>query len=400
VNSTDGYDRITSVTPGVDDRQAVVTFDGVNVWWEGLFNNVLHPAALAPDVFNQGYINTPHPEWGAGPYVVDRFDQQTGTISFTRNPNWWGDPGKLDSRTFLAMEASASINAFRNGQIDATSVSTHDRLVQVQDMPGIEIRRSSTPAISLFTLNSTSPVLSDPQVRKAVFQSIDRVQLGEILFQGLGYKEDPPGSLNLYPFQKGYQDTFAKVVTFDRAAAGAALDAAGWVPGPDGIRVRDGQPLQFIYVQTGDSPTSRAIASAVAAMLRESGINLQVRQVPSSDFSKIATNREFDMFFSGFQSSDPFGVAYICQVWCSTSTLNKSGTNDPSFDAEVQSVNRLPTEEEQFAKAAEIELKAFGTYGLMPVYNGPTIVAVKQGLANFGAELYFDPLPQNVGWQK
>ena len=400
VNSTDGYDRITSVTPGVDDRQAVATFDGVNVWWEGLFNNVLHPAALAPDVFNQGYINTPHPEWGAGPYTVDRFDQQTGTISFTRNPNWWGAPGKLDNRTFLTMEASASINAFRNGQIDATGVSTHDRLVQVQDMPGIEIRRSTTPAIFLFTLNSKSPVLSDPQVRKAVFQGIDRVQLGEILFQGLGYKEDPPGSLNLLPFQKGYQDNFSKVVTFDPAAAGAALDAAGWVPGPDGIRTRDGQPLQFTYVQTGDSPTSRAVASAVAAMLREIGINLQVRQVPSSDFSKIAANREFDMFFSGFRQSDPFGVAYICQVWCSTSTLNASGTNDPALDAEVQSVNRLPTEEEQVAKASEIELKAFGTYGLMPVYSGPTIVAVKQGLANVGASLFYTALPQNVGWQK
>jgi peptide/nickel transport system substrate-binding protein len=172
------------------------------------------------------------------------------------------------------------------------------------------------------------------------------------------------------------------------------------VPGPDGIRTRDGQPLQFTYVQTGDSPTSRAVASAVAAMLREIGINLQVRQVPSSDFSKIAANREFDMFFSGFRQSDPFGVAYICQVWCSTSTLNASGTNDPALDAEVQSVNRLPTEEEQFAKASEIELKAFETYGLMPVYSGPTIVAVKQGLANVGASLFFTALPQNVGWQK
>lgn len=400
VNSNDGYDRIASVTPGADDRQAVVTFDGVNVWWEGLFNNVLHPAALAPDVFNQGYINTPHPEWGAGPYTVERFDQQAGTISFTRNPNWWGSPGKLDTRTYLTMEASASINAFRNGEIDATGVSTHDRLVQVQDMPGIEIRRSTTAAIFLFTLNSQSPVLSDPQVRKAVFQAIDRVQLGEIAFQGLGYREDPPGSFNALPFQEHYEDNFSKLVTFDPAAAGTALDAAGWVSGPDGIRARDGQPLRFTYVQTGDSPTSRAIASAVAAMLRETGIDLQVRQVPSSDFSRIINNREFDMFANGFQWSDPFGPAYICQLFCSTSSLNRSGTNDPALDAEVQAVNTLPTEEEQYAKAREIELRALGTYGIMPVHNGPTIVAVKQGLANVGAGLFFSALPQNVGWQK
>jgi peptide/nickel transport system substrate-binding protein len=400
VSSTDGYDRITTVAPGVDDRQAVVTFDGVNVWWEGLFNNVLHPAALAPDVFNQGYINTPHPEWGAGPYTLDRFDQQTGTISFTRNPSWWGQPGKLDTRTYLTMEASASINAFRNGQIDATGVNSHDRLVQVQDMQGIEIRRSTTPAVFLFTLNSKSPVLSDPRVRRAVFEGIDRTQLGEILFQGLGYREDPPGSLNRFPFQEGYEDNFSKVLTYDPAAARTALDAAGWASGPDGVRSKDGQPLQFTYVNTGDDPAGRAVASALAAMLREIGVNLEVRQVPSSEFSRIITNREFDMFFSGFQAGDPFGVAYICQVWCSSSTLNKSGTNDPSLDAEVQSVNTLPTPEEQFAKASDVERRAFETYGLMPVYNGPTIVAVRQGLANVGASLFFTALPQNVGWQK
>jgi peptide/nickel transport system substrate-binding protein len=398
--STDGYDRITSVAPGVDDRQAVVTFDGVNVWWEGLFNNVLHPAALDPDVFNQGYINTPHPEWGAGPYTIEQFDQQAGTISYTRNPNWWGARGKLDSRTYLTMEDAASINAFRNGQIDATGVSSRDRLSQVQDMPGIEIRRGSTTSNALFTLNSKSPVLSDPQVRKAVFQGIDRRQLGEILFQGLGYREDPPGSLILFPFQEGYEDNFSKVLTYDPAAAGAMLDAAGWVPGPDGIRSRDGQPLQFTYVNTGDDPTGRAMASAIVAMLREIGINLEVRQVPTSEFSRITTNREFDMFALRFSQTDPFGVAYICQLWCSTSTFNMSGTNDPSLDADVLSVNTLPTQEEQFAKANEVEQRAFATYGLMPIYNGPTIVAVKQGLANVGAGLYFSPLPQNVGWQK
>jgi peptide/nickel transport system substrate-binding protein len=398
--STDGYDRITSVAPGVDDRQAVVTFDGVNVWWEGLFNNVLHPAALDPGVFNQAYINTPHPEWGAGPYTIERFDQQAGTISFVRNPNWWGARGKLDGRTYLTMEDTASINAFRNGQIDATGVSSRDRLSQVQDMPGIEIRRGSTTSNALFTLNSKSPVLSDPQVRKAVFQGIDRRQLGEILFQGLGYREDPPGSLTLFRFQEGYEDNFSKVLTYDPAAAGAALDAAGWVPGPDGIRSKDGQPLQITYVNTGDDPTTRAMASAVAAMLRSIGINLEVRQVPTSEFSRITSNREFDMFALRFSQTDPFGVAYICQLWCSTSTFNMSGTNDPSLDADVLSVNTLPTQEEQFAKANEVEQRAFATYGLMPIYNGPTIVAVKQGLANVGAGLYFSPLPQNVGWQK
>ncbi|MGH3827443.1 MAG: ABC transporter substrate-binding protein, partial [Pseudonocardiaceae bacterium] len=90
VLSSDGYDRIASVTKGVDDRQAIVTFNGVNVWWQGLFGGLLNPEALDPQVFNKGYIDTPHPEWGAGPYTVRKFDKSNGAVVFARNPKWWG----------------------------------------------------------------------------------------------------------------------------------------------------------------------------------------------------------------------------------------------------------------------------------------------------------------------
>jgi len=400
VSSSDGYDRITSVTPGTDDRQAVVTFSGINVWWPGLFNNLIHPAAASPEVFNKGYVNTPHPEWGAGPYTISALDQQNGTITFERNPKWWGAKGKLDTRTFLAMEPSASINAFKNGQLDATSVGTADRLAQVKDMTGIDIRKSTTPAIFLFQLNGKSPILSDPAVRKAVMEGVDRVQLGKILHQGLGYSEDPPGSLALLPFQDGYQDNFTKVITFDAEKAKADLEAAGWMAGPDGTRSKNGQPLAFDYVNTGDNPVRKAVATATAAMMKNIGVTLNIRQVASSEFSSILSGRTFDMFFSGFLQSDPYGLAYFCQIYCSDSTLNVSGTGKDTLDADVRSVNLLPTPEEQYAKANEVEVEAFKTYGVMPIENGPTIVAVKQGLANYGASLFFTPLPQNIGWQK
>ncbi|HEX2289003.1 MAG TPA: ABC transporter family substrate-binding protein, partial [Pseudonocardiaceae bacterium] len=254
VASSDGYDRIASVARGVDDRQAVVTFQGVNLWWQSLFNNLLHPNTLAPEVFNQGYINTPHPEWGAGPYMIENFDRQAGTITFVRNPKWWGKPGKLDSRTFLTMESQASINAFRNGQLDATGVATQDRLAQVSGMSGIEIRKSIQPTLNFFTLNGRSPILADPVVRKAVYQGIDRQQLQEIHFQGLSFTAPLPGSMVILAFQDGYQDNFTKVITFNPEQAKQGLEAAGWVPGPDGVRVKDGKPLEFTYVNTGDDP--------------------------------------------------------------------------------------------------------------------------------------------------
>jgi len=400
VSSSDGYNRITSVTRGVDDRQAIVTFNGVNVWWAGLFGGLLNPKALNPELFNKGYVDNPHPEWGAGPYTVQKFDKQNGTVIFTRNPKWWGKKGKLDSRIFLAMEDVASINAFKNGQIDATDVGTKDRMAQVQNMSGIDIRKGISLHNDLFTLNSRSPVLADPQVRKAVFEGIDRKQIAAITFQGLNFTEILPGSLTLLSFQDGYRDNFSQAISFDVDKAKQDLEAAGWTAGPDGMRSKGGQPLEFSYVNTGDDPVGKAIAGAVVAMLKNIGVKLDIRQVASRDFSSVITGRKFDMFYSGFVQNDPFGMAYICQIYCSDSQLNLSGTNDPALDPQVKAVNTLPTAQEQFAKGADVEAQAFKTYGIMPTLTLPAITAVKHGLANYGSGRFFTTTPENIGWQK
>ena len=400
VSSTDGYDRITSVVRGTDDRQAVVTFQGINLWWQSLFNVLLNPEAADPGVYNQGYINDPHNEWGAGPYQVQKYDQQNGVIVFERNPKWWGKPGKLDTRTFLTMEDVASLNAFKNGQIDAVGVGSKDRLAQVQGQPGTEVRKGPSLSLDYFTLNGQSPILSDPQVRKAIFEAIDRQQITEFHFNGLDYTADPQGSMILLPFQDGYTDSVAKAITFDPEQAKKDLDAAGWAVGADGVRVKDGQPLKFTYVNTGDDAVGKAVAGGTAAMLKNIGVQMDIRQVPSGDFSKIVMGKQFDMFYSGISQSDPFGIAYICQVYCSNSGLIKSGVNDPKNDDLIKSVNTLPTPDEQYAKAADAEMTALSTYGVLPTVNLPAIVAVKTGLANYGAGRFFVATPEMIGWQK
>ncbi|MFP5023386.1 ABC transporter family substrate-binding protein [Pseudonocardia phyllosphaerae] len=252
-SSTDGYDRIVSVKRGANDKQAVVSFNGPNPWWPSLFNLLVHPKVATPDVFNKGYLNNPHPEWGAGPYMLTKFDKANSTLTFERNPKWWGKKGKLDRITLVQLETVAKVNAFRNGQIDAAEAESADLLAQAKTVPDADIRISGTPADYLLTLNSKAPTLKDPAVRKAIFDGIDRTQLTKIRFQGLDYSEAPSGSLVLAPFQKGFEDNVSSAVTFNPDAAKQALDAAGWAPGPDGIRAKNGQPLTFSFVQTGDT---------------------------------------------------------------------------------------------------------------------------------------------------
>lgn len=401
-SSTDGYVQIESVTQGENDRQAVVTFKGAYAWVDGLFNVLLNPEVKDANTFNTAYVEDPHAEWGAGPYTVDTYDKNNGTITFKRNDKWWGDKGLLDSRTFKALESSASINAFKNGEIDATSAGSQDRLAQVKDMNDISIRRGATTSNTLMMLNSADPALGDLATRTAIMRGIDRSVIAKIEFQGLDYTEDLPGSFLQFGFQPGYKDNFSAAdLGFDKDAAIKGLEDAGWVAGSDGIREKDGKKLSFQFTTLGDDPTSAAQAKAINSMLKEIGVDAAITNRPSSDFSKVYTNRDFGMFLMGFSSSDPFGFAYFCQVYCSDSQLNLSGTGTAAWDAKIADLAKIGDADEQIAQGNEMEAEIFKeTAGIMPLYNGPTIVAVKKGLANFGASLFFVGQPQNIGWEK
>ncbi|WP_311342276.1 ABC transporter family substrate-binding protein [Corynebacterium riegelii] len=392
VNSTDGYELIESVTRGETDKQAVVTYKQAYPWWEGLFGNLVPPQVDSADTFMNAYLKQLHPEWGAGPFKVENVNFETGEVSFVRNEKWWGEPAKLERISYRAMEDQASINAFRAGEIDLTGVGSRDRLETARQMGDqADIRVSLRPSNFLLTINSEAPGLEDPKVREAIMTAIDRSQLAAIRFNGLDYTEDLPGSFTLFQTQDGYEDNFGSVVQYDQEKAKKLLEEAGY---------SEANPLSVRYVTLGDSPMVQATTSAMQSMLRAVGIDVQVEERPSSDFSKVTSEKDFDLFMMGFSSSDPFGVAYFGQIYASDSELNKSGTGSAELDAKIEELQKIEDADEQIKRANELEKEAFGEFGIMPYANGPEMVATKPGLANLGA-MSFAVLPiENVGWAK
>ncbi|CCI83294.1 ABC transporter family substrate-binding protein [Corynebacterium otitidis] len=401
VNSTEGWSEVESVEAGDSDKQVVVTFKRAYPWWAALYGSVLHPEAAEPENFSEAYVRQLRPEWGAGPFKVDSADFNSGTFTFVRNEKWWGREARLEKVTLRQLEDQASINAFRAGEIDATGVATKDRLAQAREMGDeIELRTSTRAFVALITLNSEAPGLDDVRVREAVARAIDRSQLAEIRYNGLEYEEELPGSLIWYPFQDEYKDNYTEAGGFDAEKSKKILDEAGWEEGSDGVREKDGEKLSLRYVSICDDPNTKATAQAVQQLLRDVGVDVKIEERPAADFSKVANERDFDIFPMGFSASDPFGVAYIGQIYRSDSQLNRSGVNSEEIDAAIAELVELPTAEEQTEAGHEIEKEALEQYGLIPFANGPIITALKPGLANFGPSSFAVLPRETIGWEK
>jgi len=331
---------------------------------------------------------------------VDQFDYNSGTVSFVPNEKWWGEKPKLDKVTYRQMESQATINAYQAGEVDAVEITNKDHLAVAKTVKDTTLRGTLRPSNYLVTLNAKTPTLEDVKVREAVFTGINRETLAQVRFNGMDYTENLPGSFALFQNQKGYQDNFGGLVTYDQDKAKQLLDEAGWAESGDGIREKDGKKLVLRYVTFGDSQLTKSTAAAMQKMLKDIGVDLQVAERPSSDFSQVIAEREFDVLTSGFTSYDPYGVAYFKQVYASDSELNKSGTGTPEMDEKIAELQRLPTQEEQIERANELEKEALQQYGIMPYVNGPQLYATKNGLANYGSYAFALVPKENIGWAK
>ncbi len=400
IPSSAGSDRVASVTRGVDDRQAVITFAQHYTEWKGMFagNSMLQPKKMTenPDVFNKGQLNGPGPS--AGPFIISNIDRTAQRITLTRNPKWWGATPRLDSITYLVLDDAARVPALQNNTIDATGIASLDELQIVRNTPGIAVRRAPTPQWYHFTFNGApGSILADPALRVAVAKGIDRQANANISQRGL---VDNPTPLNNHVFvagQEGYQDNSA-VVAFDPEKAKAELDALGWKMNGQ-FREKDGRQLTIRDVFY-DAKSTRQIAQVAQNSLAQIGVNLQLEAKPGTGFfTDWITVGNFDIAQFAW-GGDAFPLSSLQQTYKTGSESNFGKISTPEIDAKVDQV----LDELDAAKARDLANETdkliFAEGFSLPLFQTPGNVAVRSTLANFGAAGLGDVNYTAIGFMK
>ena len=403
VASTQGYDKIESVARGSDDREVVVTFGQPYADWKGLFG--LYPASTNrdPAVFNDGWKDRPLTT--AGPFKLEGIDRSAQTITLIRNEKWWGKPAKLQRIIFRVVSPDAQIDALANGEIDFIDVGPDvNKLRRAETLPGIAIRKAGGPNFRHLTMNGQSEVLRDINVRRALALAIDRPQIARTLLGPLGVPAVPLNNHLFMPNQKGYQDNAGELATFDRNQAATLLDAAGWKPGPGGVRMNDGKPLTIRFVIPSQVATSLAELQLIQVMLGAVGAKVDTQAVPTGDF--------FDKYIR------PGNFEFTVFSWLGgvfPISGNKSIYAKPSGERIQQNYARVGSEEldalfdrataefdtdKAIALGNEIDAMIWREVHSLTTYQRPEIVATTSKLANFGAFGFASAIYEDVGFKK
>lgn len=400
VPSHEGYDCIESVEQGANPKQVIVKYNKPCATWELLFAPLVHPKATDPAVFNQGWVNNPHNEWGAGPFEIQSATEDQ--VVFVRNPKWWGKKAKLDKVVVKRMEDTAAMNAFQNGEIDSVdSISTKDKVKAARSVKGAQLRYGYSTKIRVINLNAKAGAFKDKAVRKAVVQAFDVATYNKIQFQGMNWKSEQPGSELLSMFQAGYKNNLPADGKFNVENAKKTLEAAGYKMGKDGYYAKNGKTVQFTFTFFGDDSTQAALANAFQAMMKKAGMKCKTVNKPASKFSKTVSSFDFQVLPMAWVSQSPLSfVGSASQVYGSKSDSNFTGTGNKKIDALLAKVGKTYDYKEQTALANKAESMAFAEYGTLPVSAPPTYQAYKKGFANGGPAGYANVFVENIGWQK
>jgi peptide/nickel transport system substrate-binding protein len=155
------------------------------------------------------------------------------------------------------------------------------------------------------------PFLSDINVRKALSLAIDRNALSSQLYGAAGKP-----TCNVLPGPPIYASTANDACLIqDIDQANQILDDAGWLPGSDGIREKDGVRLSILY-QTSTNSVRQSTQALVKQWWSQIGVETELRNVdsavffggdPASPDTYAKFYADIEMYTNNFPGTDPEG---------------------------------------------------------------------------------------------
>lgn len=177
----------------------------------------------------------------------------------------------------------------------------------------------SLPEGERATVQHPHPILSDVRVRRALSMAIDRELLNEI-----GYGETGRATCNIVPAPEAFAADNPDCLTQDQEGARALLEEAGWTPGADGIREKDGQRLSLLF-QTSVNPVRQDFQALIKQWWQEIGVETNLKTVdasvyfgadPASPDTIIKFYADVEMYTDVYDGTDP--GTYLAEHTCAS----------------------------------------------------------------------------------
>ena len=279
--STVGFDQIASVTPADDLTLKIKmkqAYAPIFVVLADMFIVPEHILSKSADI-NKDEFNTRRPV-GTGPFKFAEW-AAGDHITLEANPAYHGPGPYLDRLLFKYIpDLTVLFTQFKTGEIDITGIQgiPVDLYPEAKTLPNTSLHVAPSTTYESVAPNFTLPFFQDKRVRQALYDGMDKKPIVEKISLGLVPEAEtyiPPQSWAYNPKIKGHHK-------YDPEKAKALLEAAGWKPGADGIRVKDGKRLAFENATTAGNKQREQIQQLLQQQWRQIGVEMTINNKPAA----------------------------------------------------------------------------------------------------------------------
>jgi peptide/nickel transport system substrate-binding protein len=228
-----------------------------------------HLLAALPNINNIPFNSMPI---GTGPYKIERW-VRGDHIDLVANHDYFLGRPKIEHITIkMIPDENTEVNQMRTHDLDWQFEASPDLYNVLKTVPDIKLVLQNRNEFERFDMNTAHPPLDDVRVRQAISYAIDRAKLVGALTGGSAAVADE----DLPTFLWAHSDDITRYPP-DLAKAKSLLTEAGWTPGPDGVRTKNGKRLSLTIVTNVTNATRRSGVVQIQAMLQSVGIEADVK---------------------------------------------------------------------------------------------------------------------------
>jgi peptide/nickel transport system substrate-binding protein len=262
-----------------------------------MFTNVIHNKASVEALGKDYGIKGAD---GTGPWCFESWQPRTQIVLKRHDAYKWGPsmyankgPVKFEKLVVkIVPEDSSRVAAMMAGQFDITHQFPAQFIAQAKAAPMLQVQEAK-PNFQLlyFGFKTTRPMVADRRVREAMSIAINRAELAKAILLG----NADPAFTDVDPDALDFDPKTKDIVKEDLERAKKLLDEAGWKPGADGVREKDGIKLQpkVYFTQAGNTPR---VAEAIQGYLRRIGVQWQLQPWDSTIAAAKMAEQDYEIW--------------------------------------------------------------------------------------------------------
>ena len=222
---------------------------------------------------------------GTGPFKLEKFEIGLETVVSRNDDYAWASSlsenqaaAHLKQVTFREIpDQSTAFLELKTGGIDLLLGVPTDFLSILEKEANIAVITIAGTGIVYMPINTTVAPFTDIKVRQATGLAINQKAILDSVYNGVGAQAHNFLISSLPESQVADELN----VSFDPKRAAALLDEAGWKAGADGIRMKDGKPLEVKLYTESDTELKR-LTQVIQAELKDIGMNAVITVFDSS----------------------------------------------------------------------------------------------------------------------